>query len=267
MLVLQDLAKSFGKVVAVAGVSLEVRPGEVVGFLGPNGSGKTTTIRMAVGLLRPDRGRSLIGGHDVHREPLAARSLLGYLPDVPNLFPRLTGWETLDFIGDAFRLPPAEKVHRAREWVELFGLEEWMGRPVEAYSHGTQQKLAWAATLLHEPQVLLLDEPTVGLDPANTRLVKDVIRLLRQRGCAVLLSSHLLALVEEICDRVVMISRGRLVAAGALDDLRRQAAAEGHANLEEMFLALTGAGGQAERATALLGGSGKGGAGSGSGRP
>ncbi|HWI61496.1 MAG TPA: ABC transporter ATP-binding protein [Symbiobacteriaceae bacterium] len=253
MLDIQYVSRSFKKVLAVDNVSLSVAPGEIVGFLGPNGAGKTTTMKLAVGLLRPDRGRVLVCGHDVQIAPAQARTVLGYIPDVPALYPRLTGWETLDFVGDAFRLEPAEKIRKAHELVDLFGLGEWMTRQVETYSHGTRQKLAWAASLLHDPQVLLLDEPTVGLDPANSRLIKDVIVLLKQRGCAILMSSHLLPMVEELADRMVMISRGRLVAEGTLAQLRESAAAAGHVSLEEMFLKLTGTAEQSEKAAGLLG--------------
>ncbi len=253
MLMISQLSKSFRKVTAVDNVTFQVNPGEVVGFLGPNGAGKTTTIKTAVGLLRPSAGSVSVCGHNVHTQPIEARQVLGYLPDVPALYPRLTGWETMDFVGDAFRLDPQEKVRRAHQLVELFGLEEWMGRQVETYSHGTQQKLAWACALLHDPQVLLLDEPTVGLDPVNARLIKDVILLLRQQGKAVLMSSHLLAMVEELCDRIVMISKGRLVAEGTMADLRQKAAAAGHGTLEGMFLALTGAEDQSQRASDVLG--------------
>lgn len=253
MLALQYVSRSFKKVIAVDNVSFAVEAGEIVGFLGPNGAGKTTTIKMAAGLLRPDRGRVLICGFDVHKDPTPARSALGYIPDVPALYPRLTGWETLDFIGDAFRMNPAEKVRKAHELVDLLGLEEWMSRQVETYSHGTRQKLAWAATLLHDPKVLLLDEPTVGLDPANARLIKNVILLLKQKGCAILMSSHLLPMVEELADRIVMISRGSLVAEGTLSELREKAMEAGHTGLEEMFLRLTGASEQSGKAAGIVG--------------
>lgn len=240
VLEITHLIKRYGNVQAVSDVSLTVRAGEIVGLLGPNGAGKSTTIRAAVGLVRPDSGQVRIGGRDLRQDPIGTRAVLGYLPDVPNLYPRLTGWETLDFIGDAYRLAPTEKVRRAEELVDLFGLADVMGKQVETYSHGTQQKLAWAMALLHDPQLLILDEPTVGLDPANSRLIRDVLGLLRGRGCAILLSSHLLRLVEEVVDRIAMMQAGRLVATGTLAELQAQAGTGDGRELEELFLTLTG---------------------------
>lgn len=246
MLELIGLTKRYRNVTAVEDLTLTVRPGELVGFLGPNGAGKTTTIRMAVGLIRPDSGRVRICGREMAADPVAARTCIGYIPDVPHLYPRLTGWETLDFVGDAYRLDPREKVRKAEELVELFGLQDVMGRQVETYSHGTQQKLAWAAALIHDPRVLFLDEPTVGLDPANARLVKDVMLRLKGQGCAVLMSSHLLTMVEEVADRLALIQGGRLVAGGTLAELRQRAGVGGESSLEALFLSLTAAAAGAE---------------------
>ena len=230
------LRKTYGTHVAVKQVDLAVRGGEIVGFLGPNGAGKTTTIKMLTGLLRPTEGRAAILGHDIQRDPIAAKARFGYVPDTPNLYGKLRGWEFLRFIGRLYRVPAAQAERRAGELLRLFDLEDAAHDLVEGYSHGMQQKLALAGALVHDPPVLFLDEPTVGLDPRSARLIKDLLVQLRDRGTAVFFSTHILEIAERMCDRVVIINQGEIVASGTVADLR----GGGSASLEDIFLHLTG---------------------------
>jgi ABC-2 type transport system ATP-binding protein len=230
------LQKRYGETVAVRGVDLAVYPGEIVGFLGPNGAGKTTTIKMLIGLLRPSAGTARIGGHDIQREPLAAKALLGYVPDQPYLPEKLTAREYIDLVAGLYRLEPAAARGRGEELLRLFGLEERGDELLGGYSHGMRQKAALAGALLHEPRAFFLDEPTVGLDPRSARLIKDILRQVSARGTSVFMSTHILEIAERMCDRVFIIDRGAIVAAGTLDELR----AGGDASLEDIFLNLTG---------------------------
>src|SRR6266540_4197339 len=186
------LRKTYGAVEAVAGVDLAIGPGEIVGFLGPNGAGKTTTIKLLTGLLRPTAGRAAIMSHDVQRDPIAAKARFGYVPDTPKLYGKLRGWEFLRFMGRLYRVRPTDAEHRAADLLRLFELEDAANDLIEGYSHGMQQKLALAGALVHDPQVLFLDEPTVGLDPRSARLIKDILLRLRDRGATVFLSTHIL---------------------------------------------------------------------------
>jgi ABC-2 type transport system ATP-binding protein len=244
----RGLWKTYGAHVAVAGVDLEVARGEIVGFLGPNGAGKTTTIKMLTGLLRPTAGTAAILGHDIERDPIAAKSRFGYVPDTPNLYGKLRGWEYLRFIARLYRVPPAQAEHRAAELLRLFDLTDAASDLIEGYSHGMSQKMALAGALVHDPQVLFLDEPTVGLDPKSARLIKDLLVQLRARGVAVFLSTHILEIAERMCDRVVIINRGAIVAAGTLAELRDRGA---QGSLEDIFLNLTGGAEYAEIAEVL----------------
>jgi ABC-2 type transport system ATP-binding protein len=219
------LQKSFGDTIAVKGIDLQVRPGEIFGFLGPNGAGKTTTIKMLIGLLRPSAGVARIGGHDIQREPIAAKSLIGYVPDQPYLPEKLTAREFLEFIAGLYQLDRAG-----------------------GYSHGMRQKTALAGALLHNPQAFFLDEPTVGLDPRSARLIKDILREVAGRGTSVFLTTHILEIAERMCDRVAIISGGRLIATGTIDELRAGHSGE---SLEDIFLELTGGSEDAEIADAL----------------
>jgi ABC-2 type transport system ATP-binding protein len=233
----QGLSKTYGTHVAVNNLNLAVRPGEILGFLGPNGAGKTTTIKMLTGLLKPTAGTAAILGHNIQQEPVAAKALFGYVPDTPNLYGKLTGWEFLRFIARLYRVPPEQAEHRAAELLRLFDLTSAASDLIEGYSHGMQQKMAMAAALVHDPKVLFLDEPTVGLDPRSARLVKDLLGQLRGLGTAVFLSTHILEIAERMCDRVVIIDQGNVVAAGTMDELR---AMRGQGPLEDIFLGLTG---------------------------
>jgi len=233
------LTRRFGTVTAVDRVDLSVAPGEIVGFLGPNGAGKTTTIKMLVGLLRPSSGTARIAGHDVWREPLAAKALLGYVPDEPHLPEHLTAREVLAYAAGLHGMRPAPARERAEALMARFDLADRLDDVVDGFSHGMRQKVALAAALLPGPRALFLDEPTVGLDPRSARTIKDVLRALAAGGAAVLFSTHILEIAEAMCDRVAIIDRGRLIAAGTLAEL--QAAADVAGTLEDVFLRLTAA--------------------------
>ena len=248
MIEARGLRKVFKDHVAVEAVDLSVRAGEIFGFLGPNGAGKTTTIKMLIGLLRPTAGTALIGSHDIEREPLAAKTLIGYVPDEPYLPEKLTAREFLQFIGGLYRLPAAQARRRGEELLKLFDLDDRGDDLVGGYSHGMRQKTALAGALLHDPRALFLDEPTVGLDPRSARLIKDILRQLAARGTAVFLTTHILEIAERLCDRVAIIRGGRVIAVGTMDELRAEAHDQ---SLEDIFLALTGGAEYAEIADVL----------------
>ncbi|MBM4040103.1 MAG: ABC transporter ATP-binding protein [Planctomycetes bacterium] len=237
MLSIEQLTKRFGTKTAVNGLSLEVRPGELYAFLGPNGAGKTTTLKCVAGLLWPSAGRVLAGGHDVHAEPVAAKRLLSYVPDQPYLYEKLSGREFLLFVGRLYGLDRTRCVEAADALLELFDAGEWADELAENYSHGMRQKIVLSAALLHDPKLLVVDEPMVGLDPASSRLVLTVLRRRVEGGCAILMSTHTLSVAEEVADRIGIIHRGRLIAQGTRDELRRSASAGG--SLEDVFLELT----------------------------
>jgi ABC-2 type transport system ATP-binding protein len=233
-----DLTKRFGDKAAVDKVNLQVRAGEIFGFLGPNGAGKTTTIKMIVGLLQPTSGAVRVAGHDVQSEPLAAKAASGFVPDEPNLYTKLSARELLRFVGELYDVEPAVVDRRIEELLRLFDLTAAADDLIDSYSHGMRQKASLAAALVHDPRVLVLDEPTVGLDPKSARLIKDLLRQLAQRGAAVFLSTHILEIAERMCDRIGIINRGGLVAVGTMDELRSRG--QGQASLEDIFLSLTG---------------------------
>lgn len=244
----RGLRKEFNTRVAVDGVDLDVAGGQVFGFLGPNGAGKTTTIKMLIGLLRPTAGAAFIGGYDVQREPIKAKALLGYVPDEPYLPEKLTAREFFQFVGGLYRMPDAQVRQRGEDLLRLFDLTENGDELIGGFSHGMKQKTALAGALLHDPKVLFLDEPTVGLDPRSARLIKDILRQLAARGTAVFLTTHILEIAERLCDRVAIIEGGRVIAAGTLDELRQGSAGQ---SLEDIFLALTGGAEYAEIADVL----------------
>ena len=245
----QHLVKKFGDKTAVADVSFQVCGGEIFGFLGPNGAGKTTTIKMLVGLLQPTSGTARVGGYDVMASPVLAKAASGYVPDEPNLYGKLSGRELLAFMGDLFDLNRAQIARRTDELVHMFGLDEAADDMVESYSHGMQQKISLAAALIHDPKVLILDEPTVGLDPKSARLIKDILRQLADRGAAIMLSTHIMEIAERMCDRIGIIHQGKLAAVGTMDDLRSMG--QGKTDLEDIFLQLTGGVEDAEIAEVL----------------
>jgi ABC-2 type transport system ATP-binding protein len=245
----RQLVKRYGEKAAVDNVSLEVYGGEIFGFLGPNGAGKTTTIKVIVGLLQPTSGTVKVGGYDVQAEPIQAKAASGYVPDEPNLYPKLTGRELLRFVGDLYGVEGGQVERRIDELLRLFDLAQAADDTIDSYSHGMRQKTALAAALVHDPKVLVLDEPTVGLDPKSARLIKDLLRQMAERGAALFLSTHILEIAENMCDRIGIINQGRLIAAGTMAELR--ALGKGESSLEDIFLSLTGGAEYAEIAEVL----------------
>ena len=241
----QALVKRYGDKLAVNNVSFEVQAGEVFGFLGPNGAGKTTTIKMIVGLLQPTSGTIRVAGYDVQAQPLQAKAASGYVPDTPNLYAKLTGRELLRFVGDLYSLDRQRLAQRTEELLRVLDLNEAADNTIDSYSHGMQQKASLAAALMHDPKVLVLDEPTVGLDPKSARLIKDILRQMAERGTAVFLSTHILEIAERMCDRIGIIDKGALVAVGTMNELRSLGKA-GETSLEDIFLGLTGGAEEAE---------------------
>ncbi len=239
MIRLENLTKHYGSFVAVDDISLDVPQGVLYGFLGPNGAGKTTTLRMIAGILRPSDGRVLLGGDDVQRNPLSAKMRLGFIPDRPFVYDKLTGVEFLRFVAALYGQEGAAVERRIAELLDVFELVSWKDELVEAYSHGMRQKLIISSALIHRPQCIVVDEPMVGLDPKAARLLKDIFRQFVGRGGTVLMSTHSLEVAEAMCERIAIIQHGKIVAEGTVDDLRRQHRA-GDASLEELFLKLTG---------------------------
>jgi ABC-2 type transport system ATP-binding protein len=235
LVVVDRLVKRFGDSAAVNGISFSISPGEIFGFLGPNGAGKTTTIKMLTGLLQPTSGRAAIGGYDITTHPLEAKRLFGYVPDEPALYPKLTAWEFLSFVGDVYGMSQGRKRYRMAELLHLFDLESCANNLNESFSHGTRQKVALCAALLHEPKIYFLDEPTVGLDTKSARLLKDIVRAVARAGGAVMMSTHIMEIAESICDRVAIVYKGRIAATGTIPQLRAQGR-----SLEDVFLQLTG---------------------------
>jgi len=232
------LVKCYGDKVAVHDVSFAVHGGEIFGFLGPNGAGKTTTIKTIVGLLQPTSGTVKVAGYDVQAQPLLAKAACGYVPDEPNLYAKLSARELLRFVGDLYEMSRQQVARRIDELLRLFDLTEAGDDLIDSYSHGMRQKTAIAAALMHDPKVLVLDEPTVGLDPKSARLIKDILRQLADRGAAVFLSTHILEIAEHMCDRIGIINKGELIAVGTMSELR--ALGKGETSLEDIFLTLTG---------------------------
>lgn len=246
---IHHLSKRYGDHLAVNDVTLRVTGGEIFGFLGPNGAGKTTTIKVMVGLLRPTSGTVRVAGYDVQTQSLQAKAATGYVPDEPNLYPKLSGRELLRFVGDLNEMDRRQAERRVDELLRLFDLADAADDLIDSYSHGMRQKTAVAAALMHDPRVLVLDEPTVGLDPKSARLIKDLLRQMAARGAAIFLSTHILEIAERMCDRIGIINRGELAAVGTMSELR--AAGQGAANLEDIFLSLTGGAEYAEIAEVL----------------
>jgi ABC-2 type transport system ATP-binding protein len=240
MIEFRNVSRSYGRKVAVAGLELVVPSGEIFAFLGPNGAGKTTSIKLLVGLLRPSSGTVRVCGFDVVTESREANSRVGYIPDEPYLYDKLTGREFLQFIAGMYGLDGrVGNEHIARE-IARFELAEFVDDLCESYSHGMKQRVALAAALLHDPEVLVLDEPTVGLDPRTIRLVKDLLRAHAAAGTTIFMSTHSLSLAEELADRIGVVDHGRMRAIGTIDELR-SASASGQLTLEQLFLKLTGA--------------------------
>jgi len=245
MIAVSNLVKRYGTFTAVDGVSLDVLPGEIHGFLGPNGAGKTTTIRMIAGLLKPTAGRILVNHHDLASQPEAAKASLGFIPDRPFIYEKLTAGEFLRFHGGLYGMDDAATRARTTEMLELFELTRWENELVESFSHGMKQRLVMCAAFLHRPQAVLVDEPMVGLDPRGARLIKAVFRGMADRGVAILMSTHTLEVAQEMCDRISIILKGRIIARGTVDELRALAGSD-DAELTPVFLKLTGGSGLQE---------------------
>jgi len=237
MISIQNVTKHYGKKVAVDNLSLEIASGEFFAVLGPNGAGKTTTIKMIAGLLRPTSGRILVGGCDVQIDPIAAKKACAYVPDQPFLYDKLSGIEFMNFISDLYGVDGAERQKEIDRLVELFGMKDFVRELTEAYSHGMKQRLVLAATLLHKPKVIMVDEPLVGLDPHTARLVKQVFREQARNGTSIFMSTHVLSVAEDFADRIGIMIQGKIVALGKMDDLRKQAQLEGR--LEDVFFKIT----------------------------
>ena len=240
MIRLEGLTKHYGSFVAVDHIALHVPKGVLYGFLGPNGAGKTTTLRMIAGILRPTAGRVLLGGDDMHVNPLVAKQRLGFIPDRPFVYDKLTGAEFLKFVAGLYGQDGDGVERRMDELLEVFELLEWKDELVEAYSHGMRQKLIISSALIHRPEVIVVDEPMVGLDPKAARLLKDIFRQFVGRGGTVLMSTHTLEVAEAMCDRIAIIQNGKIAAAGTMAEIRQQTAAGQNVGLEELFLKLTG---------------------------
>jgi len=246
MIELRELTKCYGATVAVDHLTLSIPGDTIFGFLGPNGAGKTTTIRLMMGLLEPSSGWVRLGGYDLHDDPLRAKALCGFVPDRPHVYEKLTGAEFVDFAAELYHVEAAAAAARRDRLLELFDLSEWRDELAESYSHGMKQRLVMAAALVHEPRILIVDEPTVGMDPRGARLLKRLFRELAADGATVFMSTHSLEVAEELCDRIGIILRGRLVALGTVDELHEQAGRHDGATLESVFLRLTGAAGDLE---------------------
>ncbi|HET9066319.1 MAG TPA: ABC transporter ATP-binding protein [Gemmatimonadales bacterium] len=239
MIRLQNVRKTYGKFEAVRSLDLEIGRGELFGFLGPNGAGKTTTLRMIAGILAPTSGRIEIGGINLLKDPISAKSKLGYIPDRPFVYDKLTGAEFLRFTAALFGQDGPEIEGRIDELLELFELTRWKDELTESYSHGMRQKLIISSAFVHRPEVIVVDEPTVGLDPKSARLLRTLFRAFVAKGGTILMSTHSLDIVEGFCDRIGIIAQGEMAAVGTLDELRHQAVSDG-ARLEDLFLRLTG---------------------------
>jgi ABC-2 type transport system ATP-binding protein len=237
MIELVHLTKRFGDLVAVNDVNLAVGRGEFFAILGPNAAGKTTTIKVLTGLMKPTAGTARVAGFDIQQQPLEARRRLAYVPDFPFLYDKLTPGEFFRFTGQMFQMPDAEIERASDELIARFNLEPYLNKPIEGLSHGTRQRLAISSALMHAPEVFVIDEPMVGLDPHHARIVKDILKERSRQGMTVFLSTHQLSVAEELADRIGIIHQGRLIAVGTRDELREQSGAEGP--LEQSFLALT----------------------------
>jgi ABC-2 type transport system ATP-binding protein len=238
MINIRNVSKSYNKgaVKAVDDLNLEVDKGEIFGFLGPNGAGKTTTIKMMVGLLNPDGGSIKINGTDIGREPIQAKENIGFVPDNPNIYERLTGTEYLNFMADVYRVSAEQRKESIEEYLEMFELKDAASDLIKSYSHGMKQKIALTGALIHDRAVWVLDEPMVGLDPKSAHLLKEQMRKHCDRGNTVFFSTHILEVAEKLCDRIGIIHKGKLIAIGTLDELRH---GDNKDSLENIFLELT----------------------------
>ena len=232
MLQISHLTKTYGAKTAVDDLSLHIAPGEIYGFIGHNGAGKTTTLKACCGILPFDRGEIRVDGISIRENPLECKRRIAYIPDNPDLYEFLTGFQYLNFIADIFGISKDERQRRIQRYAELFSLTGDLGQPISAYSHGMKQKLAILGALLHQPRLLMMDEPFVGLDPSASHQLKTIMRELCDQGCAIFFSTHVLEVAEKLCDKVAIIRGGKLVASGSMEDVK------GDASLEDVFLEL-----------------------------
>jgi ABC-2 type transport system ATP-binding protein len=237
MIEIEDLTMNYGDLRALDGLNLTIQPGELFAFLGPNGAGKTTAMKLLTGLMKPDAGRVRLCGHDIQLEPMQAKTLLGYVPDVAVFYEKLTPVEFMEFIAELFEMDHAHAAEQTNVLFTKFALHEYTRQRIENLSHGTRQRLAIASALLHDPKVFVIDEPMVGLDPIHARTVKREIKERSQRGTTVLMSTHLLNIAEELADRIGIIHHGKLIALGTLAELRAQHEQRGQ-RLEDIFLSM-----------------------------
>ncbi len=238
MIEIKNLVKKFGDLTAVNDITLKVGRGEFFAVLGPNAAGKTTVIRILAGLLKPTSGTAFIAGFNIQTDPLEARRRLAYVPDFPFLYDKLTPWEFFRFTGQLFHMSESHIESASRELIPRFHLEPFISKPIEGLSHGTKQRVAIVSALLHDPEILVIDEPMVGLDPQHARVVKDIFKERTRAGMTIFLSTHQLSVAEEMADRIGIIHQGKLVAVGTGDELRKQSGERGA--LEEVFLHVTG---------------------------
>ena len=234
MLNIEHLTKTYGEKKAVDDLSLHIAPGEIYGFIGHNGAGKTTTIKACCGILQSDSGEVYIDGVSVKENPIAAKAKLAYIPDNPDLYEFMTGIQFLNFIGDVFGVSAEDRQARIRKYADLFELTNDLAQPISAYSHGMKQKLAVISALLHEPKLLIMDEPFVGLDPKASHILKELMREICENGGAIFFSTHVLEVAEKLCDKVAIIKGGKLIKSGTMEEVK------GEASLENVFLELEG---------------------------
>ena len=232
MLHIENITKRYGDKAAVDHLTLSIAPGEICGFIGHNGAGKTTTIKICCGILQPDEGGVLVNGTCVQDDPIACKRVIAYIPDNPDLYEYMSGIQYLNFIADIFAVPKAEREARIRRYADAFELTGDLAQPVSTYSHGMKQKLAIISALLHDPKLIIMDEPFVGLDPKAAHLLKQLMREHCDKGGAIFFSTHVLEVAEKLCDRVAIIRGGKLVTAGTMEEVR------GDSSLEDVFLEL-----------------------------
>lgn len=237
MIKMENLGKKFGDLWAVRNLNLQIYRGEVFAFLGPNGAGKTTTIKLLTGLLKPTEGRAEIAGYDVQKQPLEAKRHLSYIPDEPYLYEKLTGREFLEFVAQIYGMRREEYIRKIDYFIDFFQMHEYVDELIEDYSHGMRQKLVFSSAFLHDPDVMVIDEPLVGLDPASARKLKQILKQKAGEGMTFFISTHTLSFAEEIATRIGIIDKGELIAVGTQDELKRRAGLEG--KLEEIFLKIT----------------------------
>lgn len=240
MIEISNLSMRYGDLLALDGLDLVIPRGELFAFLGPNAAGKTTTIKLLTGLIEPTSGSARICGYDIQKEPLEAKRRIGYIPDVAEFYDKLTPVEFMAFIAELFQVPHEAAKTRTPELMERFSLVPYARQRIENLSHGTRQRLAFASAFLHEPEVVIVDEPMVGLDPKNARVVKEELKARSREGVTVFLSTHLLNVAQELADRVGIIHHGKLLALGSVEEIRAQAGGRADESLEELFLDLTG---------------------------